>query len=118
MSSNLIGSSQVRYAHIFLRKGNGEMYNPKPISTEGIKLSDDLLALTEMLAENTHDVWAKNRIEEGWKYGEERNDNLKLHPCLIPYSELSESEKEYDRNISMETIKLVIKLGYDIQKKG
>lgn len=94
------------------------MYNPKPISTEGIKLSDDLLALTEMLAENTHDVWAKNRIEEGWKYGEERNDNLKLHPCLIPYSELSESEKEYDRNISMETIKLVIKLGYDIQKKG
>lgn len=94
------------------------MYNPKPISTEEIKLSDDLLALTEMLAENTHDVWAKNRIEEGWKYGEERNDNLKLHPCLISYSELSESEKEYDRNISMETIKLVIKLGYDIQKKG
>ena len=89
------------------------MYNPKPISTEGIKLS----ALTEMLAENTHDVWAKNRIEEGWQYGEERNDNLKLHPCLIPYYELSESEKEYDRNISMETIKLVIKLGYDVIRR-
>jgi len=72
------------------------------------------LALTEKLAENTHDVWAKGRIEQGWKYGKIRDDNNKLHPCLIPYSELPESEKEYDRNTALETIKLIQKLGYFI----
>jgi ryanodine receptor 2 len=75
-------------------------------------LSDELLALTEKLAENTHDVWAKGRIEQGWKYGKTRDDDNKLHPCLIPYSELPESEKEYDRNTALETIKLIYKLGY------
>ena len=74
----------------------------------------ELLALTEKLAENTHDVWAKGRIEQGWKYGKTRDDNNKLHPCLIPYSELPESEKEYDRNTALETIKLIQKLGYFI----
>ena len=72
------------------------------------------MALTEKLAENTHDVWAKGRIEQGWKYGKTRDDNNKLHPCLIPYSELPESEKEYDRNTALETIKLIQKLGYFI----
>ena len=72
------------------------------------------MALTEKLAENTHDVWAKGRIEQGWKYGKIRDDNNKLHPCLIPYSELPESEKEYDRNTALETIKLIQKLGYFI----
>lgn len=89
-------------------------YNPNPIDTSDVVLSDELLALTEKLAENTHDVWAKGRIEQGWKYGKTRDDDNKLHPCLIPYSELPESEKEYDRNTALETIKLIHKLGYFI----
>lgn len=89
-------------------------YNPNPIDTSDVVLSDELLALTEKLAENTHDVWAKGRIEQGWKYGKTRDDDNKLHPCLIPYSELPESEKEYDRNTALETIKLIYKLGYFI----
>lgn len=89
-------------------------YNPNPIDTSDVVLPTELLSLTEKLAENTHDVWAKGRIEQGWKYGKTRDDNNKLHPCLIPYSELSESEKEYDRNTALETIKLIQKLGYFI----
>lgn len=87
-------------------------YNPKPIDTSDVVLSPELLALTEKLAENTHDVWAQGRIEQGWQYGETRNDEKKLHPCLIPYIDLPESEKEYDRNTALETIKLIHKLGY------
>ncbi len=89
-------------------------YNPNPIDTSNVVLPTELLSLTEKLAENTHDVWAKGRIEQGWKYGETRDDEKKLHPCLIPYSELPESEKEYDRNTAIETIKLIYKLGYFI----
>ena len=93
------------------------MYTPKPIKTDDIILSEDLLALTEKLAENTHDVWADGRIKDGWTYGEKRDDLKKHHPCLVPYSELPENEKEYDRNTALETLRLILKLGYDVSKK-
>lgn len=93
------------------------MYTPKPIKTDDVVLSEDLLQLTEKLAENTHDVWAEGRIRDGWTYGEKRDDTLKHHPCLIPYDELSESEREYDRNTALETLKLIIKLGYNVSKE-
>ena len=93
------------------------MYNPKPINTNHIVLSDDLIRLTEKLAENTHDVWAAGRIAQGWTYGEQRDDTKKTTPCLVPYSELPESEKEYDRNTALQTLKLIIELGYEIKEK-
>lgn len=93
------------------------MYTPKPIDTSDITLPESLRALTEKLAENTHEVWAAGRIKEGWTYGEERNTEKKATPCLVPYSELPESEKEYDRNTAMESIKLMIKLGYEVREK-
>ena len=71
-------------------------YIPKPISTVHICLEQDILALGELLARNTHDVWAKERMDQGWTYGEARNDEKKEHPCLIPYEDLPESEKAYD----------------------
>ena len=93
------------------------MYDPKPIDTSEVELDGDILDLCELIAENTHDVWAVGRIKDGWTYGEKRDDEKKHHPCLLPYDELSESEKEYDRSTSMETLKLIIKLGYTITKK-
>lgn len=51
-----------------------------------------------------------------WTHGAERNDALKQHPCLVPYEELPEEEKEYDRNTSKETLKLIMKLGFKIVK--
>lgn len=93
-------------------------YIPQPISTEDIELSKDILKLSEQIAENVHEVWAASRMSEGWTYGKERNDALKQHPCLIPYDELPETEKDYDRNTAMQTLKLIQKLGYTIKKES
>lgn len=89
-------------------------YDPKTIDTSGVKLPDDLTQLTELLAKNAHDHWAKKRLAEGWKHGPNRDDARKEHPNLIPYEALSESEKEYDREMTMETLKAIIALGYNI----
>lgn len=91
-------------------------YTPAPINTADVELSPELLTLTEKLAENTHDVWAQSRISQGWKFGEQRDDAQKLHPCLIPYDELPDSEKQYDRDTALETLRLIVKLGYEIKK--
>ena len=93
-----------------------ESYTPTPIDTSDVTLDSGILELGELIAKNTHDVWAVGRINEGWSYGEARNDEKKLHPCLIPYEELPESEKEYDRSTATEALKLIVKLGYKIEK--
>lgn len=92
------------------------MYKPEPVDTSKVVLSEDLVELTERIAENVHEVWAENRIKEGWTYGEKRDDDKKQTPCLVPYSELPEIEKDYDRNTAMETVKLILSLGYKIEK--
>ena len=92
------------------------MYTPDPINTEDVVLPESLLALTEQIAENVHENWAAGRVAEGWTYGETRNDEKKTTPCLVPYDELSEDEKAYDRNTALETLKLIIALGYRIEK--
>ena len=91
-------------------------YRPEPKDTSKVVLSEELLALTEQIAENVHDVWALERIREGWTYGEVRDDKKKTTPCLVPYGVLSESEKEYDRNTALQTLKLIVSLGYRIEK--
>ena len=92
------------------------MYKPNPIDTKDVVLSDDILELSELLSKNTHEVWAAGRIADGWTYGEKRNDVLKETPCLVPYEDLTEEEKAFDRNTALETLKLIIKLGYRIEK--
>lgn len=89
-------------------------YKPNPMDTSDVVLPEELIELTEKIAKNTHDVWAVGRINEGWKYGNKRDDANKLTPCMVEYEDLPESEKEYDRNTSLETIKLILKLGYKI----
>ena len=77
---------------------------------------EELMGLVEEMARNVHEVWAFNRMEQGWTWGEKRNDQLKTHPDMLPYDELTEEEKDYDRNTSLETIKLILKLGFHISK--
>jgi hypothetical protein len=91
-------------------------YQPQPIDTSGITLTDDILALQELLARNTHDIWACQRIAEGWRHGPNRDDHQKRHPCLVPYEELPDSEREYDRAVSLATLKAILALGYRIEK--
>ena len=78
-------------------------YTPEPIDTSDIVLDERLTALIEQMAKNVHEVWAQNRISQGWKYGSRRDDALKTHPCLVPYEELPEQEKQYDRDTAIGT---------------
>ena len=90
-------------------------YKPHPIDTSGIKLSEDILELTELLSKNTHEIWAQGRLAEDWRYGAQRDDARREHPGLIAYEELSEAEKQYDRNTTLETLKTILSLGYRIE---
>ena len=89
-------------------------YEPRPIATEAVSLPEPLRALTERLAENTHDVWARQRLADGWTLGPRRDDAAKTHPGLIPYADLSDSERAYDRLTALETLKAILALGYTI----
>jgi hypothetical protein len=86
------------------------------MDTSTIELSVDLTELTEMLAQNAHENWAKLRVLEGWTWGAQRDDIKKKHPDIISYSELPEAEKEYDRKTAMETLKVIVSLGYRIER--
>ena len=90
-------------------------YTPKPIATEGIELSKDLIALREQLAEHLHDVWAIGRMNEGWTYGSKRDDDDRKHPCLVRYADLPDSEKQYDREAAVGTLKAILALGYRVE---
>lgn len=90
---------------------------PEPIDTSDVQLPEELKEIGEKIAENVHNAWAKSRLEQGWTYGKERNDQLKTHPGLVLYEDLSEEEKDYDRTTGLGTLKLILKLGYTITKK-
>lgn len=92
-------------------------YLPQPVDTSDIQLPEELNILIEQMAKNVHEVWAQIRIEQGWTYGSERSDILKQHPCLLPYEELPETEKVYDRKTALSTLKLISKLGFKICKE-
>ena len=92
-------------------------YRPTPRDTSDVELPASVRDLTELLAKNAHENWARQRMDDGWKYGRKRDDARKEHPSLIPYEDLSESEKEYDRRTAMETLKTILSLGYRIDPK-
>lgn len=91
-------------------------YDPRPIDLADIKLPQELCGLVESLAENVHNTWARSRLDAGWSWGHERSDGLKTNPCLIPYAELPDAEKSYDRNTALATVKAILKLGFVIIK--
>ena len=92
-------------------------YTPRPIDTSQVALPASLLELLEQLAEHNHDIWAQQRMDDGWKHGAKRDDAKKRHPCLIPYAKLPESEKDYDRNTAIEVLKAINALGYRIVRR-
>ena len=93
-----------------------KQYIPAPVDTSGIAVTPEILIISEAMAKNTHEVWAAGRMADGWSWGPVRDDQAKKHPGLVPYEELSEEEKEYDRRTSMETLKLLLSLGYHLEK--
>ena len=95
---------------------NQNNYTPAPVDTTNVQLPEELMALAETISKNVHEVWAQNRMNEGWTYGPVRDDQKRQTPCLVPYEELSEEEKAYDRNTALSTLKFIVALGFEIHK--
>ncbi len=90
---------------------------PRPADLTGIELSPEMQALAERIAENTHNVWMRARLDEGWRWGPERSDRLLETPCLVPYEELPEGERAYDRAVAVNALKLALSLGYRVSRE-
>lgn len=104
-----------RFGPLYANRLMNDMeYTPQPVDTSGIRLPEELDALSETLARQVHEVWAKGRKEQGWTSGKVRSDERKTHPCLVPYEELPEEEKDYDRRTSRETLRMILKSGFRI----
>ncbi len=110
-------SVYIRKRDLVIKHDDMSTYNPHPVDLSDVVLTEDLNGLREAIAENAHEIWAQNRKAEGWTYGPERNDELRQTPDMLPYSQLPDSEKKYDREMAMQTIKLLKKLGYDLIKR-
>ena len=95
-----------------------EPFTPTPLDTSDVVLPQELQDLGEIIAKQVHNIWSQNRLRDGWKYGPKRNDALKQTPCLVPYEQLSDEEKAYDRDTAFSTLKLICKLGFKIVKDG
>ena len=106
-----------KYYLVTINQKNMKTYDPKPIDLSNIELPEDLKELREALAENAHDVWAVERMAQGWTYGLKRDDEKKETPCMVPYSQLPESEKKFDRDMAESSLKLVKAVGYEIIKE-
>ncbi len=91
-------------------------YTPTPVDTSNIQLPEELMALAEAISKNVHEVWAQNRMNEGWTYGPVRDDEKRQTPCLVPYDQLPEEEKAYDRNTAFGTLKFIVAQGFKIEK--
>ncbi|WP_257391368.1 RyR domain-containing protein [Cytobacillus gottheilii] len=99
------------------RDKKGMTYKPKYIDTSAVEVPKEILDLKEVLAKNVHEVWATQRIQQGWKYGEHMDHQNKTHPNLVPYEELSEEDKDYDRNTMLETLKVILSMGFTIKRE-
>ncbi|XP_059411475.1 ryanodine receptor 3 isoform X2 [Carassius carassius] len=84
---------------------------PKPVDTSQIGMPPHLEKVRDRLAENIHELWGTNKIELGWSYGKIREDNKRQHPCLVDFSKLPETERNYNLQMSTETLKTLLALG-------
>ncbi|KAM9788020.1 ryanodine receptor 3-like isoform 7-T7 [Syngnathus typhle] len=84
---------------------------PTPVETSQIVMPPHLEKVRDKLAENIHELWGMNKIELGWSYGKIRDDNKRQHPCLVDFSKLPETEKNYNLQTSTETLKTLLALG-------
>ena len=97
--------------------GDGN-YIARPVDLTDVELPEEVLALTEYIAENAHEEWSRQRFAEGWVYGAKSDKDNLVSPDLIPYCELLDKEKQYDRKMAMDTLRLLYKMGYVIEKRA
>nr|XP_036227358.1 ryanodine receptor isoform X20 [Bactrocera oleae]XP_036227359.1 ryanodine receptor isoform X20 [Bactrocera oleae] len=87
---------------------------PNPVDTSGVLLPSSVDHIKEKLAENIHEMWALNKIEAGWSWGEHRDDYQRIHPCLTQFEKLPLPERRYDSQLAVQTLKTILALGYYI----
>lgn len=87
---------------------------PAPVDTSMVNLPAYVEQIRDKLAENIHEMWAMNKIEAGWIYGEIRDDLRKIHPCIVQFERLPAAEKRYDTQLAVQTLKTILALGYYI----
>nr|CCA15061.1 ryanodineinositol 1 putative [Albugo laibachii Nc14] len=97
------------------RELEGYKYTPQPVDTSHVRLPNSIHLLTELLSQHAHEVWAVGRISQGWQYGPHRDNAKKLHKDLVPYESLTEEDKQYDRDTSIEALKVITALGYVLE---
>lgn len=98
------------------RRAGRQQWTPPPTGTVDVKLPDSLHALIEILAEEAHDNWARQRLSEGWRYGRRLSRRRKTHPLLVPYRELTHEQQEADRVVAMGSVKVILRHGYTLQE--
>lgn len=89
-------------------------YRPAPMDTSGVVVTPEIAGLTELLARNTHENWAHQRLSDGWRWGPARDDGRREHPCLVAYDDLPEEERAYDRRTALETVRVILASGFRI----
>ena len=94
-----------------------EVYHPNPVDASDVSFSPEFDEILEIIAKNVHDTWAQQRIKEGWRWGLNKDDREKTTPLLVPYEELQEEEREYDRITARQTIKQLLMHGYRIVRE-
>src|SRR5690348_12682166 len=94
--------------------GSPPGYTPAPFDISDVELDGSTAALVERLAANIHDVWARERMDEGWTFGPARDDVARFHPSLVPFDALPEAEKDIDRAVVRNALLPLLKLGFTI----
>ncbi|MEU5317638.1 RyR domain-containing protein [Streptomyces sp. NPDC021056] len=98
------------------RRTGRQSWTPPPSGTVDVKVPDSLHALIEILAEEAHDNWARQRLSEGWRYGRRLSRRRKTHPLLVPYRELTHEQQEADRVVAMGSVKVILRHGYTLRE--
>ncbi|MFJ3670785.1 RyR domain-containing protein [Streptomyces sp. NPDC090106] len=99
-----------------IRRAGRRTWTPPPSTTVDVKLPDSLHALVELLAEEAHDNWARQRLSEGWRHGRRLSRLRKRHPLLVPYRELTHAQQEADRVVALGTVRAILRQGYTLQE--
>ncbi|KAF7261042.1 hypothetical protein EG68_01789 [Paragonimus skrjabini miyazakii] len=90
------------------------VFVPRTVRTSHIQLPNNVEIVRDRLAENLHDMWSMRKIDQGWRYGERRDDQQKLHPCLTTFNKLPNQDRQYNVTLAYETLRTIVGLGYNI----
>lgn len=103
---------QAAHAEDVLRRF-GYVMHPTKRKVKPIRFDD---AEVELMAEMEHGRWIVERLRSGWKYGSKRDAINKISPFLVPWKDLPDKVKDYDRNAVRNWPALFSQAGLEIHR--